>query len=193
MIRSYQRVLTKCMTPAKTKNGPKSLLTIAETLWTERRPRLGDAEPLLLERTPDDHSLDVAQAEACDRPQVLERSDPARIDHLGLGRLRNLPERVEVGALHQPVDLARRVDEPAQPAARELGDHVSRAEIGRLRPALRRDLSRACVHGGDHAIAVHRRQRLRKVGITDGCGAEDDSRGSGRKRLLDLLRIAQTT
>src|SRR6478735_11950325 len=124
MIRSYQRVLTKCMIPANTKNGPKSLL-MSRSLWTERRPRLGDREALLVQGPADDHALHVLDPEAGDRAQVVEGADAAGIDQIAIGRLRDLAQRIEGRPLHQAVDLDRRVDETPQPPPRQLGDHLS--------------------------------------------------------------------
>src|SRR5262245_1980117 len=99
MMRSYQRVLTKCMTPARTKNGPKSLL-MRGSLRLEGRPRLGDRETALIQRPADDHPLDVVEAERRHGMQIVERADPARIDQSPLGRPCGLTKRVQVGAFH---------------------------------------------------------------------------------------------
>src|SRR6266536_6514994 len=110
MIRSYQRVLTKCMTPAKTKNGPKSL-PMRGILRLEHSLRLGDREAPLVEGAADDHPTEVLQPQLREGAQVVERPDAARVDQLAVGCLGGLPERVDVGPLHQAVDLHGRVDE----------------------------------------------------------------------------------
>src|SRR5688572_17840633 len=111
MIDSYQRGLMKCMTPAKTKNGPKSLRSIALTLFTEYGLGLRDAEAVLVQRPAHDHALQVRQVQVSQRLQVVQRSDPARIDQVRVGRRRHLAERLGVRPLHGPVHLYGRVDE----------------------------------------------------------------------------------
>ena len=70
-MRSYQCVLTKCMIPAKTKNGPNSLLmsrslgpSAARASATVKR-RSYSARPTI---TPSD----VVEPEAGQRPQVVD-------------------------------------------------------------------------------------------------------------------------
>src|SRR4051794_32725797 len=128
MIRSYQRVLTKCMIPAKTKNGPKSL-PMRRILWLEGRLGLGDAEALLVQGPADDHAAQVVESELRESAEIVERPDAAGVDQLPVGRRCGLAERVEVGALHQAVDFDGRVDEPADPSLGERGDHLRCAEV----------------------------------------------------------------
>src|SRR5215207_989526 len=186
MMRSYARVLTKCMIPAKTKNGPKSLL-MGRSLWAERGPRLGDAEPLLVQRPADDHALDDLETEPGNCAQILERPNAARVDQLALGCIRDPSQRIEVGPLHQAVYVHRGEDESAQAAPGELGDHLGRAQIGSLCPALGGDLAGARVHRGDDPVAVRCGDRLRHLGIAHRRRAEHDPLCAGGDRLLHLL------
>src|SRR5215207_7570770 len=109
MIRSYQRVLAKCMMPAKTKNGPKNLPMQGNL--SEGRLRLGDAEAFLVQRPADDHAAEVAETQLGEGTEMVERSHAARVDQLAVRRVRHSTQRVKVGSLHQAVDVNRRVDE----------------------------------------------------------------------------------
>ena len=104
---------------------------------------LGDREALLVEGAADDHALDVVEPEAGEGSQVVERSDASGVDELSLGCSGHVTKGVQVGSLHQPVDIDRRVDEAPHAPARELGDHLGRLQVGALRPALRSHLPRA--------------------------------------------------
>src|SRR4051794_41438106 len=101
MIRSYQRVLTKCMMPAKTKNGPKSL-RMQPILWLERGLGLGDGEALLVERAAHDHAAEAGDLEVGERAEGIERAHPSPEDQLAICCPRGLAEGVGIRALHQP-------------------------------------------------------------------------------------------
>src|SRR5689334_4053286 len=113
MIRSYQRGLMKCMRPAKTKNGPNSLLMHGNLF--ESRLSLGDVEAALVQRAADDHAGEVFEAETGHGPQVVQRSDTTRVDELAVRRGCHPTQGVEIRTLHEPVDLDRRIDEAADP------------------------------------------------------------------------------
>src|SRR3954452_14508447 len=123
MIRSYQRVLMKCMSPAKTKNGPKSLL-MRRILWTEDRLGFGDREALLVERPSDDHASEVVQLQIGQGAQIVQRADAPRIDPLPAGRPGRFPKRVQVGSLHQSVSIYGRIRQAADPALGQSRDHL---------------------------------------------------------------------
>src|SRR4051794_17804616 len=128
MIRSYQRVLTKCMIPAKTKNGPKSL-PIGRILWIEDRVGLGDREALLVQSPAYDHAPQILESQLGRGREIVGGADPPRVDRLAVGCLGGLAERIEVRALHQAVRVRGRVDEPPHPAIAEGCDHLGRAEL----------------------------------------------------------------
>src|SRR5262245_56298834 len=192
MIRSYQRVLTKCMTPAKTKNGPNSLLSMRLRLWAECRTCLGDREAPFVECPPDDHALEVVESESSERAQVIEGSDAARVDDVAVGRGGHISQRGEIGTLHQAVDVDGRVDEAPQAPAGQFRDHIGRLEVGSLRPAVGRDLPGAGVDGGDHPVSVRRCDRFGHLGIANRRRAQHHPLRAGRDRLLDLLGVTET-
>src|SRR5215212_7858030 len=144
MMRSYWRGLTKCMTPAKTKNGPKSL-PMGPILWLEDGLSLGDGEAALVERPPHNHAAEVLEAQAGHGPEVIQRADAAGVDQLSTDRPGHLAKRFEVGSLHQAVHVYRRVDEAADAPLGESRHHFGRTQLGFLGPPLGRDLPRARV------------------------------------------------
>src|SRR5215208_611310 len=138
----------KCMSPAKTKNGPKSL-PMRPILLTEVRLGLCDGEALLVERPADDHAGQVVDSKLGEGAQVVQGAHSARVDQLAVGRLRGLAERVEIGALHQPVDLNGGVDEAADAAIGEPRDDLGGAEVRGFGPALGGDSAGTGIDGGD--------------------------------------------
>jgi hypothetical protein len=66
-------------------------------------PRLGDREALLVESPSGDDPRDAQRFQLLEGAQVVQAGDAAGSDDLHLSVLSQLPQAVEVDALHHPV------------------------------------------------------------------------------------------
>src|SRR3954452_4507626 len=73
--------------------------------------RLLDREAVLVQGLSGDDSRQVHQAQLLQCPQVVERSDPARVEEAAADHLAHVPHLVEVGAVEHPVAVHVGVDE----------------------------------------------------------------------------------
>src|SRR5919202_6547289 len=65
--------------------------------------RLLHGEAVLVQRLAGDHAGQVHEAQALQRPEVVERRDPARVEEAPADDLRDPPDLLEIRALEHPV------------------------------------------------------------------------------------------
>src|SRR5829696_2846192 len=85
---------------------------------------LADLKPPFVESLARDHADEVGRPQPRQRAQVIQGTDPSRIDDVAREGGAHAAHLAEVGALQHPVALDRGVDHAAHAALAELGQHL---------------------------------------------------------------------
>src|SRR6056297_1075908 len=138
----------------------------------ERRPRRGQRERALVERTADD---DGGRTRVPERADVVERGDAAARDDRDVDRLDHSTDRLRLDAVHASLHVDVGEQDGAGTEVLVARRRLRRVEAGLLGPAGDDHLAVLRVEAHHHGTGMLRTDVGDDVGVLDRRGAEDDA------------------